>query len=163
MHLRPCILRSAAALALAIPLAQQAAAATHEHCVSAARAAALVAWKPRAWTPATGTQLSNGLWISIDPVDGTRGMPTADQMRAMGMAARAGDPAADDAPVLIEHLADGTILANLDDRWAEFAMVTLGADGKPAWRCVSGRQAAAKFLAQPPVDARAATVKREEK
>jgi len=162
MRPRPHIPRFASALALVTCLAQYAVAATPANCVAPARAAALVAWKPRPWMPISGTQWSNGLWISIDPVDGTRGMPTADQLRELN-ANRPGAAVADDAPVLIDRLPDGTITAHLDNRWANFAMVTIGADGKPVWSCVSGRQAAAKYMAQPPVDVRPATVQREVK
>ena len=161
MHLRFRILLSATTLAFVILSPHYAVAGTPANCIAPARAAALVAWKPRPWTPASGWQWSNGLWISIDPVDGARGMPSTEQLEQLGI--RAGEPIADDAPVLIEHLPDGTITAHLDDRWANFAMVRIGADGKPGWQCVDGRWGMARYMAQPPVDSRPATVQREDK
>jgi hypothetical protein len=41
---------------------------------------------------------------------------------------------------------DGSVRATLDDRWADFAVVKLGTDGKPQWTCVHGPQGAAQFL-----------------
>src|SRR5712691_10443513 len=49
--------------------------------VSSTRAATLVAWKPRAWAPATPAPVrAQGLRVAIDPVDGTLGMPSADEL-----------------------------------------------------------------------------------
>jgi hypothetical protein len=101
----------------------------------------IVAWKPRAWSPVA---LANGLVISIDPVDGARGMPAADEL---GPFARVGD----DAPLATFRRADGSVRATLDDRFAEFAVVKLGADGKPSWTCVHGTQGAAEFMKHPVV------------
>ena len=106
-----------------------------------ARAAALVAWKPRAWQPALPVP-AQGLRVSIDPIDGAMGMPPADELAQQVVVA-------DDTPAQIDRAADGTLTAHLDDRWADFAVATVGADGKPAWTCVPGRSAAVRFLRQP--------------
>jgi len=98
--------------------------------------ASVVAWKPRAWTLAVP---ANGLVVSIDPVDGALGMPTPDEL---GPYARI----ADDAPVSTFRRADGSVRATLDERFAEFAVVQLGPDGKPSWTCVHGVQGAAQFM-----------------
>src|SRR5947207_3504994 len=103
----------------------------------AARAAALVAWKPRAWTLATPSQ-AQGMRVAIDPVDGAMGMPSPDQLSQQVMVG-------DDAPVSVERSANGAIIAHLDDRWAEYAVATVGPDGKPGWTCVDGRRAAIRF------------------
>jgi hypothetical protein len=103
--------------------------------------ALVVAWKARPWTPAA---LTHGLVVSIDPVDGAMGMPTADEL---GPFVRIGD----DAPVATFRRGDGSVRAVLDDRFADFAVVQLGADGKPVWTCVHGTQGAAAFMKHPVV------------
>src|SRR5262252_216277 len=85
MHLRFRILLSATTLAFVILSPHYAVAGTPANCIAPARAAALVAWKPRPWTPASGWQWSNGLWISIDPVDGARGMPSTEPLEQLGI------------------------------------------------------------------------------
>jgi hypothetical protein len=112
--------------------------------------AAVVAWKPRAWSPAALSPASSqGLRVAIDPVDGTLSMPKPDQL----------DPNVvieSEAPVSTVHRADGSVRATLDDRFAEFAVVQLGADGKPTWTCVHGTQGAAQFMKHPVVPAKTA-------
>ena len=121
------------------------------------RAAALLAWKPRAWMPASPNALpGQGLRVAIDPVDGTMGMPTDSEpgeSEAMVLA--------DDAPVHIDRAPDGTLTAHLDERWASFAVVAIGPDGKPGWTCVQGRQGAAKFMQRPVVPVNPAAPKWE--
>ena len=106
-----------------------------------ANAAALVAWKPRAWTPAVPTLLTaQGLRVSIDPVDGGMGMPSPDDLPA-------GDIFVDaDAPTETLRRENGSVRATLDARHELFTVVRLGADGKPSWTCVRGPQGAAQFL-----------------
>jgi len=102
---------------------------------------ALLSWKPRAWAPpARGTALANGLRVAIDPVDGAMGMPSADELPVGDV--RIGD----DAPLEVLRRENGSVRATLDDRWADFAVVKLGADGKAKWTCVHGPQGAAQFL-----------------
>lgn len=104
--------------------------------------ASVVAWKPRAWTPGAPAK---GLVVSIDPVDGALGMPAPGEL---GPFARIGD----DAPVATFRRADGSVRATLDDRFAEFAVVHLGPDGKPVWTCVHGTKGAAEFMKHPVVN-----------
>jgi hypothetical protein len=107
-------------------------------------ASALLSWRPRAWVPAGyKSLLSNGLRVSIDPVDGAFGMPSAAEMQEQRLVI------GDDTPVQIDRAADGTLTAHLDDRWAEFAVASIGPGGKPAWTCVHGPQGAARFLGKP--------------
>ena len=105
-------------------------------------AAALVAWKPRAWTPAGATG-SAGLRVAIDPVDGTLGMPASDELSA---SSSAGDE--DRRPVSLTRKANGSFRAQLDERWASHAMATVGPDGKLRWTCVDGKLGAERFLKQ---------------
>ena len=128
-----------ASSAVACPQDSKAAAAPPQRN---ARAAALVAWKPRAWSPSFGTAVAAGLRVAIDPVDGAYAMPAADETPAL----RVPD---DDAPVAAVRRSDGSIFAPLDDRFADFAVVSLGPDGKSRWTCVHGRDAAAKFMRAP--------------
>lgn len=108
--------------------------------------AAIVAWKPRAWSPAAlPAAAAKGLRVAIDPVDGAMGMPAADELGANSVIEN-------DAPVEVVRRDNGSVRATLDERFAEFAVVTLGADGKPAWTCVHGTQGAAKFMQKPVVN-----------
>lgn len=109
-----------------------------------ARALALVAWKPRTWQPVTtAVTAAQGMRVERDPVTGTLSMPEGPIATE---AVRIGD---DPAPILVERYANGMLIATLDDRFAEFAVVTLGADGKPHWTCVHGPAAAAQAVARP--------------
>ena len=104
--------------------------------------ALVVAWKPRPWTAAA---TANGFVVSIDPVDGAMGMPAPGELSQL-------TPALYDAPVPTFRRANGSIRATLDDRFAEFAVVKLGADGKPVWTCVHGTKGAAEFMRHPTVN-----------
>ncbi len=121
-----------------------------------ARAAALVAWRPRAWTLAAPSQ-AQGMRVAIDPVDGAMGMPSPDQLAQEQLVV------GDDSPVSVERAANGAITAHLDDRWAEFAVATVGPDGKPGWTCVDGRLGAVRFMRKPVLPAGPAAPKWEEK
>lgn len=151
MHLRRHILLAAALTAIAAGSAQACPEHATKHSTrsasvetpSHARASAVVAWRPRAWAPAASTApRSLGLRVAIDPVDGTLGMPPADELSQQAMIG-------DDTPVQMTRAADGTVTALLDDRWAEFVMATLGPDGKPGWVCVQGSQGATRFMKRP--------------
>lgn len=110
-----------------------------------ASAAAVVAWKPRTWLPAAvAASRAQGLRVSIDPVDGTLSMPAPDESAALIVAG-------EDAPVSMIRRANGSGRAQLDERFAEFAVATLGSDGKPAWTCVQGATGAARFMKQPTI------------
>ena len=101
--------------------------------------ASVVAWKARPWTFAAPAQ---GLVIAIDPVDGAMGMPSAGEL---GSFARTGE----EEPVPSFRRANGSVRATLDDRFADFAVVQMGADGKPVWTCVHGTKGAAQFMSHP--------------
>lgn len=128
------------------------------------RAARLVAWKPRAWAPgplAPPVQ-AQGLRVAIDPVDGALGMPSADELSQQVMIGD-GSPVSDDAPVQVDRAADGTLTARLDERWANFAVATIGPDGRPDWSCVPGRQGAATYMRKPTTPVTPAAPKWEDK
>jgi hypothetical protein len=54
-------------------------------------------------------------------------------------------------PVSLLRRADGSVRAQLDERWEEHAVATFGPDGKPHWTCVEGTQGAAQFMNHPVV------------
>lgn len=111
-------------------------------CAPAPGAAVAVSWKPRAWAPPGRA----GLWVSRDPVDGTLGMPEPGVRRdGIGYGMRPGD----ERSVPVTRLADGTLIAHLDERWASFAVARLGAGGRPAWGCVEGVHGVEQFMARP--------------
>ena len=117
----------------------------------------MLAWKPRAWLRHDRKAMwDNGLRVSIDPVDGTFGMPVAGEL---GQQLVIGD----DVPVQIDRAPDGTITAHLDERWAEFAVASIGPGGKPGWTCVHGPQGAARFLGKPVIQVIPVVPQREEK
>jgi hypothetical protein len=89
---------------------------------------------------------TQGLRVAIDPVDGTLSMPTPDQLNSDVIIQN-------EAPVSTVRRADGSVRATLDDRFAEFAVVQIGADGKPTWTCVHGTSGAAQFMKHPVVPA----------
>jgi len=120
----------------------------------------VVPLKPRPWAPTAATYGAAGLWVSRDPVDGTLGMPSP-QDRA-GLSGPGISSISPETPVAIDRLADGTLIAKLDDRWANYAVARLGPDGRPLWTCVPGREGVAQFLARPGI-VTAPTVKREER
>ena len=144
MHLRRATLFTAVALACIAGAAR----ACPEHASKSATAlapsasrVALLAWKPRAWSPAmTGSAISQGLRVSIDPVDGTMGMPSPDELPVGELRTE------DGAPLAVFHRANGSVRATLDERFADFAVVRLNAEGKPEWTCVRGTHGAAQFL-----------------
>ncbi len=123
-----------------------------------ANAAALVAWKPRAWGLAARPAAagSQGMRVAIDPLDGTMSMPQepiSTEMLAVG----------DEAPIRMQRFANGSVSAQLDERFAEFAVVTLGADGKPSWTCVHGAAGASRFMSHPVVVSTPPSLVREDK
>jgi len=122
--------------------------------------AVIVPFKPHPWRPAVVVSGPNGLWISRDPVDGAPMAPPA----AGGWLARPGVARiGDETPLRLERWPDGTINALLDDRWANFAVATRGADGRAAWTCVPGTWGVEQFMMKPVVVAAPPTVQREER
>jgi hypothetical protein len=142
MHLRRFMLLCAGLVAIAAGSARACPDHAAKTAVTVTRrpasAAALVAWKPRAWAPAS----ASGLRVSIDPVDGAYGMPAADPTPLVMVPA-------EDAPVAVTRRADGSVRAQLDERFADFAVVTLGSDGKPHWTCIHGSKEAGRFVRTP--------------
>jgi hypothetical protein len=142
MHLRRLVLLGAGLAAIAAGSAR-ASDPTANATVSAARrpasAQALLAWKPRAWAPVA----MNGLRVAIDPVDGAYSMPAPDQTPQVVVTPD------DESPLPITRRSDGSVRAQLDNRFADYAVVTLGADGKPRWTCVHGSVQADKFMRAP--------------
>lgn len=111
---------------------------------------------PPLWESAGQTDAAAGLWYSRDPVDGALGMPPpAEIAAAFGRASLS-----ENAPVQIELRADGTLIAHLDDRWANYSVATLGAAGLPAWMCLTGRFGLEQFLAKPVLVVAPPTVRR---
>ena len=143
MHLRRFVLLGAGLAAIAVGSARACPDNDSKTAVNAARspasAPALLAWKPRAWSP-VGV---SGLRVSIDPVDGAYSMPAPDETPQVVVAP------GDEAPVATTRRADGSVRAQLDQRFADFAVVTLGPDGKPRWTCVHGSTEATRFMHAP--------------
>jgi hypothetical protein len=143
MHLRRIVLLGAGLAAFAAVSARACPDPTANAAVSAARrpasARALLAWKPRAWAPVA----ANGLRVQIDPVDGAYSMPAPDATPQVVVTPD------DEAPQPVLRRADGSMRATLDDRFADYAVVTLGADGKPRWTCVHGSREASRFMRAP--------------
>ena len=113
--------------------------------------AALVAWKPRAWAPPAPVlnPASIGMRVARDPVDGTLYMPGPDEI-GLELNAIAGER----RPVALTRRANGAIRAQLDESFHEYAVVRIGADGKPYWTCVSGPMEAERSLKASPAPAR---------
>ena len=102
--------------------------AAPDHSSSASRAAlrathatTLVAWKPRAWVPAAPVESAPAQHAAVIPAE---------------------------PPVRIERRSNGMLIAHLDERYAEYMMVTVGPDGTPSASCVHGSQGVASFLKQ---------------
>jgi hypothetical protein len=106
----------------------------------------ILSWKPRAWQPRTTLApraAASGLRVAIDPVDGVMSMPLAPISSENVLV---GD---DPTPVQVDHYANGLMVAHLDDRFAQYSVVTVGSDGKPHWNCVTGPAQARKALVAP--------------
>ena len=113
---------------------------------------------------ASGTFVhTSGMKAAIDPATGRLVRPTAEQVRELD--AQAGvRRAADDDPsrgIPVIRLANGAELAQLDERFQEFEVARIGADGKLVRACVQGPAAAAKFRADAPAKAPAPKPARE--
>jgi len=101
--------------------------------------------------PASGTLVrASGMKAAIDPATGRLVRPTAEQIQALD--AQAGvRRAADDDPargIPVIRLANGAEIAHLDERFQEFEVARIGADGKLVRSCVQGPDAAAKLRAE---------------
>ena len=112
------------------------------------RAAEIVAYRPHAWRPvsfAVAAPGAAGLTVSIDPVDGAMTVPAQGSMEASLLA-----PVEQDlTPVSTISRANGSVRAQLDERWESHAVASFGPDGKLRWTCVDGAQGASRFMKQP--------------
>ena len=108
-----------------------------------ASAAALLAWKPRAWTPPAAVAAA-GLRVSIDPADGTLGMPPSNELATSSTVGEE-----DMRPVSLLRRPDGSVRAQLDERWASHSVAVIGPDGKLRWTCVDGKRKADEFMRNP--------------
>ena len=97
-----------------------------------------------------GLVRASGMKAAIDPATGRLVRPTAEQVQALD--AQAGvRRAADDDPargIPVIRLANGAEIAHLDERFQEFEVARIGADGKLVRSCVQGPDAAAKLRAE---------------
>jgi hypothetical protein len=111
------------------------------------RAAEIVAYRPHAWRPVSFAAApgSAGMTVSIDPVDGAMSVPAPGTLESALLESLGPDL----TPVAITHRADGSVRAQLDERWESHAVATIGPDGKPHWTCVEGSRGAAQFMKQP--------------
>lgn len=114
------------------------------------RAAEIVAYRPHAWRPvsfAAAAPGAAGMVVSIDPVDGAMSVPAPGSFESALIV-----PVGDDlTPVALTQRADGSVRAQLDERWESHAVASMGPDGKLRWTCVDGTQGAARFMKQPVV------------
>jgi hypothetical protein len=114
------------------------------------RAAEIVAYRPHAWRPVSfgvAAPGAAGMVLSIDPVDGAMGVPAQGSLGSSLLVT----PVQDLRPVSLLRRADGSVRAQLDERWEEHAVATFGPDGKPHWTCVEGTRGAAEFMNHPVV------------
>lgn len=103
-------------------------------------AARVISWKPKAWLPPYSLlQSVAGMRVSVDPVTGLFEMPTDTALEEL---ARVGI----DAPVQVDLRADGSRRAHLDDRFADFAVIRIGANGRPHWTCVHSKDEAEAYV-----------------
>jgi hypothetical protein len=111
------------------------------------RAAEIVAYRPHAWRPVSFAAApgSAGMTVSIDPVDGAMTVPAPGSLESALLESLDQDL----TPVSVLHRADGSVRAQLDERWDSHAVATIGPDGKPRWTCVNGTHGAAQFMKQP--------------
>jgi hypothetical protein len=93
---------------------------------------------------------ASGMKAAIDPATGRLVRPTAEQVQALD--AQAGvRRAPDDDPsrgIAVVRLANGAEIAHLDERFQEYEVARIGADGKIQRACVQGPDQAAKFRAE---------------
>ena len=96
-------------------------------------AAIVTSWKPRAWQPRPASTADQGMVIEIDPVTGELVAPNPGAMRHATPTGLVRDN-----NVVIQHRADGSSFARLDERHMDYTVVQIGADGTPIFTCVHG-------------------------
>jgi len=124
--------QGALVLLLALCLVDPAAAATKSRSRSRGRKKA-------------ATTRTSGLRAYVDPATGKLVRPSVTDASGAVPPAAAARIAAEDASrdVAIERLANGTEMSRLDERFQEFEVVRIGADGKLVRTCVQGPARAA--------------------
>ena len=140
-------IRLAAAFALAALLASQAvpaAAMTHRRHHTRRPAKVAVAQAPNpAMTPARA-----GLVIAWDPESHTYGMPAPDRSLPLTAAERNAISRSFAGLVQVRH-PDGSVSVDLLGRFQEFAVVHMGPDGKPLYRCLDDSASLRRALGGP--------------
>ena len=86
-----------------------------------------------ATAPAQRTDAA-GMVVAIDPETGALTQPTAAQMQELQQ------PAQKTSEVTTYRLADGTVIANLDESFEHYSVVEIGADGKMQHVCQTARE-----------------------
>lgn len=86
-------------------------------------------------TPETMGSGQAGMLIGIDPETGQLGMPTPEQVAQLRMSSQTDLNFSSEGLQPVYH-ADGSISLDLQGRFQEYAVVTIGADGKPVFRCL---------------------------
>ena len=76
-----------------------------------------------------------GMVIAYDPETGRLGRPTVEQLLELNMQERNALSRSLDGLLQVRH-PDGSVSVDLRGRFQEFAVVRIGADGKPVLRCV---------------------------
>ena len=100
------------------------------------------------------TRGQHGLRAYVDPVTGKRTRPTVDDTKPAPPASRVlpTDDTSRDVPVV--RLANGAEMAQLDERFQEFEVVRLDANGRLVRTCVQGPAAAEKARQAKPAPAK---------
>ena len=75
-----------------------------------------------------------GMVVAIDPETGALTQPTAAQMQDLQ------PPPQKTSEVTTYRLADGTVIANLDESFDSYSVVEIGADGKVQHLCQTARE-----------------------
>src|SRR5262249_36317128 len=98
-------------------------------------ASATVRHRSRARRHAGAAPARAGLVVAWNPETRTYGMPSPEQVLALSAAERNALSRSSLGLVEVRH-ADGWVSVDLQGRFQEFAVVHLGPDGKPVYRCL---------------------------
>lgn len=90
-----------------------------------------------------------GMVVAVDPETGVLGMPTSEQLQALGLDQSAAYDDSDAGLVEVHH-PDGTVSIDLQGRFQEYSVIRITPDGKKIMACVPTRAQAARVLAIPP-------------
>jgi len=78
--------------------------------------------------------------VAIDPETGQLGLPTPEQYAEL-TAEKVGLNHTSEGLAPAQRLPDGTLIVNLDGRFAEYSVVKVGPDGKRIFGCVNTPEA----------------------